>query len=479
MLKKILRFWDLILLFVLSFFTRFWHLSYPGKVVFDEAHFGLYATKYLSHQYYFDIHPPLGKILLALFGFLGGLKPGFGFEADSSYGNLNFLYLRFLPALLGSLLIVLVYFFVKEIGFSRKVAFFASFLLLFDNALIVQSRFILLDVVLLFFIFLSFYLFVLTKRFSFPSFKWYLLNILTALSLGAAISIKWTGFGILGILWFLSIFEDKIFSSLKKENLIKIGLIFFLPLLIYFLIFTLHFNLLSTSCTKDCGYVLNENLENPKLNYFNTPPAGNLISRFFEVNKLMLASNLSSTLSFYYQSYWYGWPFMIRPIKYFEEVGADKNSYIYFFGNPFVWWLGVAGILGYLYLIIKNYFLKFKLRLPKSFYSPGCRFLILGFIFYLIPFAAIERFMLMYHYLPALVFSVILLSVFLEGILEMLFGFEKEDKLFFSNKKANFIFFGILFLVFVGFLFFSPLTYGFPLTQGAFWQRMWFNIWSF
>jgi dolichyl-phosphate-mannose-protein mannosyltransferase len=479
MLKKLLSSLDLIFLFVLSFFTRFWHLFYPAKVIFDEAHFGLYATKYLSRQYYFDIHPPLGKMLLALAGYLGGLKSGFQFEPGAPYGDFNFLALRFLPAFLGSFLIIIVYLFVREIGFSRRVAFLSGFLLLFDNALITQSRFILLDVILLFFIFLTFYLYILTKRFPSFSLRWYALYILTGLSLGAAISIKWTGLGILGVIWFLSIFKDNIFSSFKKENLIKIGLIFISPFLVYFLIFTLHFYLLPFPCTENCGVILNEFLAKPESAFFNNPPAGNLITKFLVVNKLMLAVNLASTMPYFAQSDWFSWPFMIRPVPYFTESQNNKISSIYFFGNPVVWWLGIIGILGYFYLITKNYFSKFRLKLPQVFYSQGYEFLILGYLFYFIPFASIKRFMLIYHYLPALTFSVILFSVFFDTLLRMKFNSESYDKFLFKNKKANFVFLGVLSLIFISFLFFLPFTYGFPLSENGFKLRIWLDTWSF
>ncbi|HUW71959.1 MAG TPA: phospholipid carrier-dependent glycosyltransferase [Candidatus Humimicrobiaceae bacterium] len=470
-LFRILNSWEIFLLGIFSFFTRFFNLSFPPKVVFDEAHFGLYATKYLSQQYYFDIHPPLGKILLALSGFFGRVQAGFDFAVDSDYGDLNFLALRFLPALFGSLLVLLIYFLVKEMGFSKRIAFLSGFLVLFENALIVQSRFILLDIILIFFIFLSFYLFFLCKRFPVFSAKWYLFNFLTGLSLGVAISIKWTGVGVLAIIWLLAFSEIVLKESFKKANLIKIFSFLVLPLAVYFLIFVIHFSLLPLACTSDCGVVLDHYLENtssPLYSNFNQPPEGNLFKKFVETNRLMLLGNLSSTMIFNYQSDWYSWPFMIRPVHYFIEAQNDKTSYIFLLGNPITWWLGVIGVIGILYLLIKNYFYSFKLKIPTLFYSDNLGILFLGYFIYLIPFLAIKRFMLIYHYLPALVFSIIIFSVFLNSILET----------FFSKKKNNFIFFVLLLLIFISFLFFSPLTYGFPLNGEEFQLRMWLPSWS-
>lgn len=467
-LSKVLNSWEVIFLGIFAFLTRFFNLRFPSKVIFDEAHFGLYAAKYLSHQYYFDIHPPLGKMLLALFAFFGDVQAGFNFGVNSDYGDINFLALRFLPAFLGSLLILLIYFLVKEMGFSKRSAFLASFFVLFDNALIVQSRFILLDIILVFFIFLSFYLFLLTKKFPPLSFRWYLFHFLTGLSMGAAISIKWTGFGIFGLISILALKDISLSESLKKENLIKIFSILFLPIVIYFLIFALHFYFLPSYCESNCGYVLEEtsflDFDNDK------QPQGNFFEKFVEVHKLMFFNNFIGPASFYYQSDWYSWLFMIRPVKYFEEPQNNKISYIFFLGNPFVWWLGTMGIIVILYLLVKNVFFSFKLKIPVLFRSEHLASLLLGYFFYLIPFATVQRYLIIYHYLPALIFSAIVFSIF----------FDETSRLVFkSPRAANISFLSLLFLVFITFAFFSPLTYGFPLTEKAFQLRMWLPTWNF
>ncbi|KPJ73644.1 hypothetical protein AMJ48_00235 [Parcubacteria bacterium DG_74_1] len=471
-LLKLLNSWEIFLLGIFGFLTRFFNLTFPPKVVFDEAHFGLYASKYLSQQYYFDIHPPLGKMLLALSGFLGKIQAGFDFAVNSDYGDFNFLALRFLPALLGSFLVLLIYFLVKEMGFSKRIAFLSSFLVLFDNALIVQSRFILLDIVLVFFIFLSLYLFLLCKKFPIFSAKWCLFNLLTGLSLGTAISIKWTGIGVLALIWFLAFSEIILKESFKKVNLIKIFSLLVLPLAIYFLIFFIHFSLLPLACTSNCGAVLNHRLENTSSSFslsFNNPPEGNLFKKFIETNKLMLYGNLASTMLFNYQSDWYSWPFMIRPAHYFVENQNNRTSYIFLLGNPIVWWLGIVGLIGVPYLLIKNYFYSFKLKIPALFYSENLIILFFGYFVYLIPFLAIKRYMIIYHYLPALIFSIIIFSFFFNSVLEN----------FLSKGKANFIFFMLLLIIFISFLFFSPLTYGFPISEESFQLRMWLPSWSF
>ncbi len=97
--------WQLWILILLAIATRFLFLDYPAEVVFDEVHFGKFVSAYFTHNYYFDIHPPLGKMLIAGFaniaGFnLGNEDPEKIFEhIGGQFGTRELFILRFLPAL--------------------------------------------------------------------------------------------------------------------------------------------------------------------------------------------------------------------------------------------------------------------------------------------------------------------------------------------------------------------------------------------
>jgi dolichyl-phosphate-mannose-protein mannosyltransferase len=66
---------------------RFWRISTPGGVVFDEAHFGKFTAHYMRGSYVFDIHPPLGKMTFAGLGWLLGYD-----QATCNYQNIGTVY---------------------------------------------------------------------------------------------------------------------------------------------------------------------------------------------------------------------------------------------------------------------------------------------------------------------------------------------------------------------------------------------------
>ena len=231
----------IIILVVASFALHFSFLTYPAQVVFDEVHFGKFVSAYFSHEYYFDIHPPLGKIMIAGFAKTAGFEPGFDFnQIGKQFDAKNLLILRFLPALFGSLLPLVIYLLLKQMGFSVKVAFLGGFLTLADNALLVQSKFILLDVFLLLFGFLSLYFFLKAKQEK--EFAKNLAFLATSAALAAcSLSIKWTGLSFLGII-FLVFFVDAARKFWLQEFRLKAfclqaGSLVAIPFIVYYLVF--------------------------------------------------------------------------------------------------------------------------------------------------------------------------------------------------------------------------------------------------
>lgn len=146
------------LLFVTALSTRFYKLAQPRAVVFDELNFGKFAAHYINRVFHFDVHPPLGKMLVAMSGQFGGFDGQFDFDKIGAElpPSLPLFHLRAVPAFCGSLLVPLTYHLLLEIGCSSWTATFGALLIILDNALLVQSHFIFLEPILLCFVSLAF-----------------------------------------------------------------------------------------------------------------------------------------------------------------------------------------------------------------------------------------------------------------------------------------------------------------------------------
>lgn len=460
-MKRNLEIFLILFLAFFAFLTRFWNLAIPKKVIFDEAHHSFFAESYLAGRYFFDTHPPLGKLLFALAGALvkTPYSPDceFRFILGSDYGNFKHFALRSVTALAGSLLVLIIYLFVKEMGFSKRAAFLASALVLFDNAFLVQSRLILLDILMVFFIFLSLYFFVLARNSTSFSKKWYFFHFLTGISLGCAVSVKWPGFGAFLLVWFTTLTFDTFFSKSFKEKIIKFFSFFLLPLLIYIFFFFIHFSLFKFTCPQSHYEVLIKNYY-PQSSFspsfiFNTIPGKNFLQKFLTTNYYMMLVSFTNN-DFFANSPWWSWPFMIRPVPYFYEREVGEIRTIYFLGNPIAWSFGLLGILALFVLLLKKclVFLKRGVFSPPFFpeiFTLVCS----GYFVFLLPFS-FTRVVPLYYYLPSLLFSFLIFAILFDNFLKTTFKNEKIE-------RVVYFFFQVILII--GFLLILPFSYGWPI----------------
>jgi dolichyl-phosphate-mannose-protein mannosyltransferase len=85
----------------------------------------------LKQEFYFDVHPPLGKILVGLSGYLAGYDGSFKFESGSKYPEgLNYTFMRIFNAFWGAALVPIAYFTGKQLGFSERASILAAVMVL-------------------------------------------------------------------------------------------------------------------------------------------------------------------------------------------------------------------------------------------------------------------------------------------------------------------------------------------------------------
>uniref|UniRef100_A0A452HNH6 Protein O-mannosyl-transferase 1 n=1 Tax=Gopherus agassizii TaxID=38772 RepID=A0A452HNH6_9SAUR len=190
---------NLVALTVMGLVNRLWALSYPRAVVFDEVYYGQFVSLYMKRIFFVDDSgPPFGHMLLAFGGYLGGFDGNFLWNRIGAEYSMNVPVwsLRLLPALTGALCVPLAYQILVELHFSHCAAFGAALLILFENSLITQSRLMLLESVLIFFILLailSYLKFYNLQKCSPFTAGWWFWLLLTGVACSCAVGVKYMG----------------------------------------------------------------------------------------------------------------------------------------------------------------------------------------------------------------------------------------------------------------------------------------------
>jgi len=413
---------QIIILLIISFFLHFFILNYPLETIFDEIYFSKFAGSYFTHQYYFDIHPPLGKLIIAGFLKVAGFNSELNFsEIGQPISSITAILLRFLPALFGTLFIILIYFLILKMGLSEKAAFLGSWLALFENAILTHSRLALIDIFLLFFGFLSLYFLISYFK---DKQKRIIFLILAVVFSTFAFSIKWTG-----LTFFMIVLFGFVFNLCKRFSFKKLFVLFFtiiFSLLIYCLIFALHFSILNMPGPGN--KFMSPDFNNGKLSTFQ---------KVVELNKQMYISNASITAFHSYSSKWYEWVIGKKAIWYWSKSTDNSRGDVFLLPNPIIWFSALFCVFfSILILTIK----RLRKKMPKIFYL-----LIFGFFANLLPFIFITRAAFLYHYFPSLIFGILIIAVLYDT---------------FFKTKSDLGYFGYLALVLLVFILFSPLTYG-------------------
>ena len=239
----------------LSFLTRFFAIHFPRGIVWDETHFGKFAGYYIKGTFYFDVHPPLAKMLIFFAGWTTGYDGNFEFKQPGvPYGDVRYLGMRCMCAFFGAAVPPLSFMTVRGMGFSVSASALSACFCLFDVGSLCLAKYILLDPFLMFFIQLSVFctvMFFSVRRRPFKR-EWWLWMAACGVSLGLTLSVKWVGlFVILFVgattvmdLWDLLGDLKLSNKTLVKHFFARVACLIVLPLVVYTFTFVVHFALL-------------------------------------------------------------------------------------------------------------------------------------------------------------------------------------------------------------------------------------------
>ena len=281
----------------LGLFLRAYHLGVPAALKWDEHHYVETARSYLHHQYAWNDHPPLSKLIIAAFMWALGDGP----------------VVWRLPSLLFGLIdIALVAALAGRLFASRRAAFIAAAFVAADGFFIAYSRTALLDGMIVGFA-LAAMLCVLSGR-----------TVWHALAAGVCVGCA-TSFKLNGLVFVAAATAACLCSRpLRRWTpvlLLSAALVFY----------------------AQCAIAL-----------INVGRSGSIMSVIHE-NRAMVQHHLSYTVVHPYSSHWYTWFAPLKPIFLRRDVGADGSVHaLLALGNPILWWAATAAIIAAAVVVIRT-----------------------------------------------------------------------------------------------------------------------------
>ncbi len=343
--------------------------TYMSETMFDEVYFTRTAVGYMHLQSPYEwTHPPLGKFIIATGIAAFGLNP-FGW--------------RIMGVIFGMLMIPLIYLLGKKMFGSWIGGFTAAFLLTFDFMHFTEARLGITDTYVVFFslasqLFFFIYLSGVVKK------GWKNTSVtplfLSFLFFTLGFSTKWLVlFGFLGEIAILAVLRLSEVARNKNKLSTKFYDFFDHPYswMVAFLLMAIgiYFLMYIPDMIAGRSFLDVIGLQGAMYSYHSGPIG----------------------LDHPYSSPGWSWPIIGKPLWLYITTWGDMRSTISLFGNPAVWWVGFAAILGITGLVIFNAVSSLKKRKLPQFETPAI-FLVVVFFAQWLPYAFVSRGLFIYHY---------------------------------------------------------------------------------
>ncbi|MDR2421123.1 MAG: phospholipid carrier-dependent glycosyltransferase [Oscillospiraceae bacterium] len=369
--------------------------SYMNSMYFDEIYHGRTAFETVRGEYpYETVHPPLGKTIISIGVELFGMTP-FGW--------------RCMGALFGVGMLAVLYVMLKNMFGKRAAAVCGTLLAAFDFMRFTQTRIATVDTYGVFFILLSYlfmYRYIASPAGERRTAAWHPLA-LSGLFFGIGAACKWiviyAGAGLF-VMFVMKLVSDRAELSRVDDGfetgggrrrvipeLLAAALFFVLiPAVIYCLSY-IPFG------TGKGMTIRGGMLWDP--DYYKMIWDVQIRTFTYHSQGVLDATHP-------YSSWWYQWISDARPILYYLDYPSEgmKSSFAAF-GNPLVWWGGLAAMFAMAYRI-------FKYKDARAF------LIVLGYLSQLVPWMLVKRIVFAYHYFPSAVFLALALAHMFDTLAE-------------------------------------------------------------
>ena len=392
---------------------RLWRLNLPKGYIFDEVYYAKNAASLITNGVElneqgaaeFVVHPPLGKWLIGI-----GIR---------LFGNNEFGW-RIIAAIVGSASVLLIYLIVQRLFGSLFLSNIAAALFALDGLHLVMSRVALLDIFLMFFILLAFYLILRDNL-------W-----LSGVVIGFAAATKWSAVFVIPFLILLTV-------NIGKANFATWG-----KRLNQFVLTPIGIYLLSWS-----GWFISTK-------GWARESRSNLFSSLWNYHVEIINFHRGLTEQHTYAANPWSWLVLGRPTSFYYEstknCGAQSCSQeILAIGTPILWWAGIFAIAITVGLFIIN-----RDRVSA--------FILAGLAGTYLPWFFIQNRTTFYFYAIA-IFPFIVLSLI------NVFNWAQ------INPKSRKFIYGFVITVGINFIYFMPIFIGINIPYVDWLARMWLPSW--
>ncbi len=220
--NKKLAIWGIVVVCLISIGLRFWGLGRFNVLVFDEFYYARFANNYLNRAQFYNSHPPLSQYLIAIGIWIGDRLPIGQDSTNTLTGSLHstFSY-RWMNALFGSFIPPIVAALAYQLTQRFSYAFLAALLISLDGLFLVESRYALNNIFLVFFGLLGQLLVLIASKNNGD--RQLLFLLAGGISFGASIACKWNGLSFLvGIYILIAIAKiwSKIWSIVQNRSIL-------------------------------------------------------------------------------------------------------------------------------------------------------------------------------------------------------------------------------------------------------------------
>jgi dolichyl-phosphate-mannose-protein mannosyltransferase len=447
-------FWGIFIVFGISVVLRFWGLGRFNEFVFDEVYYAKFANNYLTNTKFFNSHPPLSQYLIAIGIWIGDRLPIGQDTTNMLTGSLHstFSY-RWMNALFGSLVPPLVAAVAYQLSRKISYAFLAALLISLDGLFLIDSRYALNNIFLIFFGLLGQLLVLIASRNNQIIHR--CIMACAGISFGAAVACKWNALSFLVSIYILIIIakipklvggepQSSGVNNLILDRLAKIRTIeiitslLILPILTYSILWIPHL------------------IQNPYPNFIDVQ--WSILNYHEQVG--------NGSLIHPYCANWYTWPLMMRPLAYhFEEYKPNYYYDVHAMGNPLLWWLALVAIFRSIWLITKDFKLDPSQQVNTTDISVPL-FVLVNYTANLLPWVKITRCLFIYHYMGAVLFAIMGLAWLVDIWLRT------------SSNLWRTVGLTTIFSVAASFIFWLPVYLGLSIEKAELSYRLW-DFWIF